>query len=79
MAVNLGFLDRSHYFLFNWLLSYPHEAVWTPLKTHCFSENVLAPGIEPGTSGLLDNRGGIGPEEPPGRETLWSAVDWNRL
>jgi hypothetical protein len=27
-------------------------AEWTPFQTHCYSENLIAPGIEPGTSGL---------------------------
>jgi hypothetical protein len=27
-----------------------HEAEWTPFQTHCYSENLVAPGIEPGTS-----------------------------
>jgi hypothetical protein len=27
------------------------RAEWTPFQTHCYSENVVAPGIEPGTSG----------------------------
>jgi hypothetical protein len=34
-----------------WLLIYPHEAEWTLLQTHRFSENVVASGIESGTSG----------------------------
>jgi hypothetical protein len=29
------------------LLSCTHEAEWTPFQTHYFSENVVAPGIEP--------------------------------
>jgi hypothetical protein len=29
------------------LLNYPHEAEWTPFQTHYFSENLVAPGIEP--------------------------------
>jgi hypothetical protein len=33
------------------LLSCTHEAEWTPFQTHYFSENLVAPGIEPG---LLD-------------------------
>jgi hypothetical protein len=37
-------------FLFKKLLSYPHEAEWTPFQTHYFSENVVTLGIEPGTS-----------------------------
>jgi hypothetical protein len=35
------------------LLNYPHEAEWTPFQTHYFSENLVAPGIEPGTSGSV--------------------------
>jgi hypothetical protein len=27
-------------------------AEWTPFQTHCYSENLVAPGIEPSTSGL---------------------------
>jgi hypothetical protein len=40
----LGFLDRSRYFFFHCT----HEAEWTPFQTHYFSENLEAPGIEPG-------------------------------
>jgi hypothetical protein len=28
------------------------RAEWTPFQTHCYSENLEAPGIESGTSGL---------------------------
>jgi hypothetical protein len=28
------------------------KAEWTPFQTHCCSENLVAPGIEPVTSGL---------------------------
>jgi hypothetical protein len=28
----------------------PHEADWTPFQTHFYSEHLVAPGIEPGTS-----------------------------
>jgi hypothetical protein len=31
-----------------WLLNYIHEAEWTLFQTHYFSENLVAPGIEPG-------------------------------
>jgi hypothetical protein len=51
-VVNLIFLDRSRYFSFKQLLIYPHEAEWTPFQTHCYSGNLVAPVIEPGTSGL---------------------------
>jgi hypothetical protein len=37
---NLGFLDRSRYFFF--------QVKETPFQTHYFSENLVAPGIEPG-------------------------------
>jgi hypothetical protein len=30
------------------LLNCTHEAEWTPFQTHYFSENLVAPGIEPG-------------------------------
>jgi hypothetical protein len=42
-AVNLGFVDRSRYFSFK----EPEEAEWTPFQTRCFSENLIAPGIDP--------------------------------
>jgi hypothetical protein len=29
------------------------EAEWTPFQTHYFSENLIAPGIKPGTSGFV--------------------------
>jgi hypothetical protein len=41
----LGFLDRSRYIFFQ---AAPHEAEWTPFQTYYFSENLVAPGIEPG-------------------------------
>jgi hypothetical protein len=50
-VVNLSFLDRSRYFSFKQLLIYPHEAEWTPILTHCYSEN-QSRKIEPGTSKL---------------------------
>jgi hypothetical protein len=33
-----------------YLLIYPHEAEWSPFQTQCYSENLVAPGMEPGTS-----------------------------
>jgi hypothetical protein len=35
-----------------------HEAEWTPFQTHYFSENLVAPGIEPGTSGSVARNSG---------------------
>jgi hypothetical protein len=40
-------------FLSSSFLNYPHEAEWTPFQTHYFSENLVAPGIEPETSGFI--------------------------
>jgi hypothetical protein len=51
-AVNLSFIDRSRYFSFKQLLIILTRAEWTPFQTHCYSENPVAPGIEPRTSGL---------------------------
>jgi hypothetical protein len=42
----LGFLDRSRYFS---IQVAPQLYSRTPFQTHYFSENVVAPGIEPGT------------------------------
>jgi hypothetical protein len=54
----LGFLDRSRYFSFNYLVSYPHEAKWTSFQTQYLSENPIAPGIESGTSGCVSMKNG---------------------
>jgi hypothetical protein len=43
-------------FSFKQNLNYPHEAEWAPFQTHYFSENLVAPGIEPGISGTLTTR-----------------------
>jgi hypothetical protein len=43
----LGFLDRISYFFFQYRLSRTNEAEWTPFQTNYFSENLVAPGIEP--------------------------------
>jgi hypothetical protein len=51
--LNLGFLDRSRYFSIHVAPSYPHEAEWNAFQTHYFSENLVAPGIEPGTFGSV--------------------------
>jgi hypothetical protein len=45
-------LDRGCYFSFKQLLIYPHETEWILFQTQCYSENLVAPGIEPGTSGF---------------------------
>jgi hypothetical protein len=48
----LGILDRSRYFLFQVAPQLCSEAEWTPFQTHYFSENLVAPGIEPGALDL---------------------------
>jgi hypothetical protein len=48
----LGFLVRSRYLIGKELLSCTHEAEWTPFQTHYFSENLVVPGIEPGSLDL---------------------------
>jgi hypothetical protein len=52
-VINHGFLDRSHYISLKCLLSYAHEAEWTPFQTYYFSENLVALGIEPRASGSV--------------------------
>jgi hypothetical protein len=55
---NLGFLERIRYSFFQvapQLHSRGHEAEWTPFKIYCFSENLVAPGIEPGPGDLLSS------------------------
>jgi hypothetical protein len=58
----LDFIDRSLYFSSKQLLNCAHEAEWTPFQIQYFSENLVVPGIEPGTSGSVarnsDHRGG---------------------
>jgi hypothetical protein len=44
-----GVLDRGRYLFFQVA---PHEAERTPFQTHYFSENLVAPGIEPGSLDL---------------------------
>jgi hypothetical protein len=39
------------------LLNCIHEAEWSPFQTHYFSENLVAPGIKPGTSGSVASKG----------------------
>jgi hypothetical protein len=47
--VNLGFLELSRYFSFKKLLNYSYEAESTPYQIHYFSQDTVAPGIEPET------------------------------
>jgi hypothetical protein len=43
----LEFLDLSRYFFLQVTLNCTHEDEWTPLQSHYFTENLVAPGIEP--------------------------------
>jgi hypothetical protein len=47
-VVNLSFIDRSRNFLSSSFLLIFIRAELTPFQTHCYSENLVAPGIEPG-------------------------------
>jgi hypothetical protein len=38
---------------FKQLLIYSNEAEWTPFQTHYYSEYLVAPGMEPDTSGSV--------------------------
>jgi hypothetical protein len=51
--INLSFLDRSRYFSLSISSFILTRAEWTPFQTHCYSENLVAPEIECGTSGSL--------------------------
>jgi hypothetical protein len=43
----LCLLEGAAFLLFQ-VAPHTHEAEWTPLQTHYFSENLVASGIEPG-------------------------------
>jgi hypothetical protein len=47
------FYTGAAIFSFEQLLNYPYEAEWVPSQAQEFSENVVAPGVEPGTSGSV--------------------------
>jgi hypothetical protein len=50
---NLGFYGSEPlFFLLYFFLSCTHKAEWTAFQTHYFSENLVAPEIEPGTLDL---------------------------
>jgi hypothetical protein len=48
----LYFIEPSRYIFFKYLLNCTHEAEWTPFQIHYFSENLVVPGIEPGSLDL---------------------------
>jgi hypothetical protein len=49
----LGFLDRSRYFFFQVSPQLYSRGEWTPFQAHYFSENLVAPEIEPWSSGSV--------------------------
>jgi hypothetical protein len=49
-VVNLSFVDRGRYFFSSSSSFILTRAKWTPFQTHCYSENLAVPGIEPRTS-----------------------------
>jgi hypothetical protein len=51
-VVNPIFLGRSRYYSFKQIFIYLHEPEWIPFQTHCYSENLVSPVIEPGPLGL---------------------------
>jgi hypothetical protein len=65
-AINLSFLDWSSYFSF---FLYAHEAEWTLFQAHCYSENLVSPGIEPGTS--------VSAARNSDHETAIRSANWN--
>jgi hypothetical protein len=50
------FLDRSRYFFLQVAPQLYSRGLVDPFQRHCFSENVVVPGIEPGTSGYVATR-----------------------
>jgi hypothetical protein len=50
---NLGFLECSRYFFFQLAPQFYSRGWWTLLQTHYFSENLVAPGTEPRSSGSV--------------------------
>jgi hypothetical protein len=53
MAVFSAFLTGVATFPSKSLFNCTHEAEWSMFQTHYFSENLVVPGIEPGTSGSV--------------------------
>jgi hypothetical protein len=49
-VINLSFLDQSRSFFPSSSSFTITRAKWTPFQTHCYSENLAAPGIESETS-----------------------------
>jgi hypothetical protein len=67
-AVFSTFQTGTATFSFKELLSCTHEVEWTPFQTHYFSENLVAPGIEPGH---LDLQPGTMTTRPQRRSTFF--------
>jgi hypothetical protein len=55
-VVKLSFLDRSRYFSSKSSAFILTRAEWTPFPTHCYSGNLAALGIEPGTDRIFKRK-----------------------
>jgi hypothetical protein len=53
MAAFSAFYTGADIFSSKHFLSCIHEAEWTPSQTHYYSENLVSPEIELGTSGSV--------------------------
>jgi hypothetical protein len=74
-AVNVSFLDRSRYYSFQIA---PHFAPWVwvdPFQIHCYSGNLAALGIEPGTSGTAARNS----DNLTTEAVTWSSIRMNSL
>jgi hypothetical protein len=52
-AINLGFLDRSRHFAIHLDLHLSSRGSVATFQTYYFSENLVAPGIDPETTGSV--------------------------
>jgi hypothetical protein len=70
-AGKLIFYTGAITFSFMWLLIYPHETEWTTFQVHSYTENPVAPEIEPGTTGSVISRPQKGCHIPPYYIIAW--------
>jgi hypothetical protein len=69
---NLNFLSSSSIFILT-------RAEWTPFETDCYSENLVDPGVEPGTSASAARNSDHETTEAVGSGSYWMtfpAVHW---
>nr|CAD7456085.1 unnamed protein product [Timema tahoe] len=60
------------------LLICPHEAVLTPFQTHCYTENLVAPGNKPGTSGFVTRNSDYKPQRGIQSVITNNDIEYNR-